>query len=237
MKKNILITGKPRSGKSTLIKKLIADIPNKVGFVTSEIAGENGRIGFQIETHAGDTAVLAHVGLETPYRVSRYSVDVQNLESMIPKVIAFEEGDFLYLDEIGQMELFSKDFEKLVLKYLDSPNNCLATLSCVFENDFTRCLKEREDIIIVEISAENRSEKEKFITKLIGKIEKAKKYVSEPQRFSCRGSEVELKSEHGTRTLFNKDKKWNCDCDFFKQSGICSHAIATQEFIKNRYSV
>lgn len=229
MRKNILLTGKPKSGKSTLLKKLIANIPNKVGFVTNEILGENGRVGFEIETYTGHKTSLAHVDFETSQKVSKYFVNTQNLESVLPQVSDFKNSDFLYLDEVGQMQLFSEKFKKLVLKYLDSQNTCLATLSYVFEDDFTKKLKKRDDVILVEISVEDRKEKEEFLLLLLKKIEKAKKYVSEPDRFTIQGSLAELKSEHGIRRLVFIDGTWQCNCDFSKKYSICSHAIAISE--------
>ncbi len=229
MKKNILITGKPKSGKSTLLRKLIIPIHNKVGLIANEILGEQGRVGFEIETHIGDKAPLARVELETPHKVSKYFVDVDSLEFLIPKVSNFKDDDLLYLDEIGQMQLFSEKFKELVTKYLNASNTCIATISHVYEDDFTKSLKGRDDIILVEISAENREEKEIFISQLLKKIEKAKGYVSEPERFTIQGYLAELRSEHGVRKLVHIGGKWQCNCDFFKQYGICSHAIAMQE--------
>lgn len=231
MKKNILITGMPKSGKSTLLRKLITDIPRKVGFVTNEVLGENGRVGFEIETSIGHKVTLAHVGFKTGYQVSKYFVDTGSLGSVIPEVSNFENDSFLYLDEIGQMQLLSEKFKGLVTTYLESPNTCLMTISCVYENDFTERIKGRNDIILVEISAENREEREVFVSQLLNKIEKAKGYICEPERFKIEGLNVELKSEHGTRSLVFVDGRWNCTCDFFRRHEICSHAIATDEIV------
>jgi len=163
MKKNVLITGMPKSGKSTLLRKLIADVPDKVGFVTNEMLGEQGRVGFEIETHGGHKATLAHVDLETGAKVSKYFVEIDNLESLIPEVSSYESGDILYLDEIGEMQLFSKKFEELVLQYLDSSNTCLATISSVYENEFARAIKTREDVNLIELTPENREEIERVL--------------------------------------------------------------------------
>ena len=46
MQKNILITGKPKSGKSTILEKVIFGIPDKVGFITKEIRANGQRTGF-----------------------------------------------------------------------------------------------------------------------------------------------------------------------------------------------
>ncbi len=229
MQKNILITGKPKSGKSTLLHKLIIPIHNKVGLVANEILDERGRIGFEMETHTGEKATLARVDVETPYQVSKYFVDVDSLESLIPKVSDFNSDALPSTSEIGQLQLFSETFNELVTGYLDAPNTCLATISYVYEDSFTKKVKERDDIILVEISAENREEKEVFISQLLKKIEKAKGYVSQPERFTIQDSLAELKSEHGTRKLVHSNGKWQCSCDFYKQYGICSHAIAIAE--------
>lgn len=157
----------PKSGKSTLLKKLIAGIPNRIGFVTNEVLGESGRVGFEIETHSGNKGMLAHVDFKTPIKVSRYFVDTESLDAIIPRVSDFDEGSFLYLDEIGQMELYSEGFKKLALRYLDSSNKCLATLSEIYQDGFTDAIRKRDDVILVELSPENREEKEAAIRKLI----------------------------------------------------------------------
>lgn len=231
MQKNILITGKPKSGKSTLLCNLISGIADKVGFVTNEILGNEGRLGFEIETYTGHKATLAHVDLKTEHQVGKYFVDIKSLESLIPSVCDFNTNSLLYLDEIGEMQLFSNKFKDLVWQYLNSQNTCLATISYVFDNDFTRSIKERNDIILVEISPEDREEKEEFLKQLVKKIEKAKKYITENKRFKVSESTVELRSEHGLRQLVLANGKWSCDCDFFKKYEICSHAIATKEVV------
>ena len=115
MRKNILITGLPRGGKTTLLKKVISGFGKKVGFVTNEIRENGERIGFEIETHSEEKSILASVHFKTDFKVSRYFVDVKNLDAIIPRVAKFDYEDLLYLDEIGQMELFSENFKKLVL--------------------------------------------------------------------------------------------------------------------------
>lgn len=232
MQKNILITGKPKSGKSTLLRKLIAPIHRKVGLVANEVLGEHGRLGFEIETYRGEKVLFAHIDFETPQKVSKYSVDIESLESLLPTVSTFNTDDLLYIDEIGQMQLFSAKFKHLVTKYLDAPNTCLATISYVYNAEFTRHIKERHDVILIEISAEDREQKEYFISQLLKKIEKAREYISDPERFTIQGSLAELKSEHGVRKLVYIGGKWKCDCNFYGQYDICSHVIAVKEITK-----
>ena len=106
MQKNIIITGEPKSGKSTLLANIIKDIPNTVGIVTKEIQKNNARVGFEIESHANHKVILAHIESETKYKVSKYFVNIENLESILSEISTFKKGDLLYLDEIGQMQLF-----------------------------------------------------------------------------------------------------------------------------------
>lgn len=233
MQKNILITGQPKSGKSTLLRKLIAAIDDKVGIVANEVLAEGQRVGFEVETSSGQKAPLADVNFPTAHKVAKYYVNVDGLESVLPEVSNFQPETLLYLDEIGEMQLFSEKFKDLVRKYLNAENICVATISSVYETDFTKSLKERDDIILVEITAENRSEQELFLAQLLKKIAKAKIYASQPDRLFVQGTLAELRSEHGTRKLVQIDGKLTCDCDFNARYGICSHAIAVKEIRKN----
>src|SRR4030042_717191 len=122
MIKNVLITGLPRSGKTTILEEVIAKYKDKVGFITKEVLRDGKRTGFEIITNLGKRVMLADVNFKTNYRVSKYFVDIKNLESIIPKISIFTEKDILFLDEIGQMELFSQRFKDLVLRFLDSEN-------------------------------------------------------------------------------------------------------------------
>ncbi len=231
MKTNLIIRGIPKTGKSTLLKKTISDYENKIGFVTNEVRKNGERIGFEIETHSGEKSILAHVDLKSDFKVSKYFVNIANLDAIIPTVIKFNKNDLLFLDEIGQMELFSEKFKELTLQYLDSSNTCIATLSKVYSDNFTDQIKARKDVIIIEITKENHEEKSKYIKDLIKKIEKAKRYCSEPERFTVKQSEAMIKTDHGIRNLKYQNDKWICDCDFFNANKICSHLIALEEFL------
>jgi nucleoside-triphosphatase len=231
MQKNILITGQPRSGKSTLLERVISDISSKVGFITKEIRANGERTGFEIQTHRGTKVVLASVDFKTPHQVSKYFVNVEGLDSIIPEASSFTDGDILYLDEIGQMELFSENFKALALKYLNSQNTVIATVSQAYKDSFIEDIKNREDVVLVELAEDNRETKGKFVSMLVKKIDKARGYISERDRFIRTDSGVELRSEHGTRNLVLRDGKWVCDCDFFREHEICSHSIATAEVV------
>ncbi len=170
MANNILLTGAPRSGKTTILNTVIRTIPNKVGFVTNEIRENGNRVGFEVQTHLGATRLLASKKIKTPYRVGDYSVTLDRFEALLPKVGAFTATDVLYLDEIGQMELFSKTFKKLVLKYLNAPNFCLATISKIYTSDFLEEIRHRDDVVLYEVTEETRDQVLEKITSITSSI-------------------------------------------------------------------
>ena len=156
MNAKILLTGIPKSGKTTLLHKLINDTRAKIGFITVEVKENDERIGFKIVTSTGDEAILASTKINTPIRVSRYFVNIENLERVLPKIETFNKDDVLYIDEIGEMELYSDKFKGLVRKYLDSTNTFIATVSKIYDDDLIRQIKNEEDIEIIEINPGNR---------------------------------------------------------------------------------
>lgn len=82
---------------------------------------------------------------------------------MIPNLKQFSPNDILYIDEIGQMEFLADGFESFCRAYLDSPNTCIATLSQVYSNEFIEAIRKRKDVMIFEITDENREEIKKEI--------------------------------------------------------------------------
>lgn len=154
---NILLTGQPHSGKTTFITKLLKGVEEKKGFITKEIKEEGQRVGFQLVSSSGATATLAHINHKSPYQVSRYFVDVNNLDRLIDPLFTFEPSQLLYIDEIGQMELFSDRFKELVLTYLNASNDFIGTVTNVYSDEFVEKVKQRDDVRIIEVTEDNRS--------------------------------------------------------------------------------
>ncbi len=165
----ILITGKPKSGKSTLLEQLISDIKNKKGFITKEITDKNGkRIGFKVITSERKMGFLANVNIKSKYKIAKYFVDVKGFDKLIKDLFTFNKNQFLYIDEIGGMELLSDKFRRLVELYLNSKNTFIATLTAPHYSDsFIDYIKKRRDVKIIEIAPENREEKLKEIRNLL----------------------------------------------------------------------
>ncbi|NQX65981.1 hypothetical protein HQN90_07565 [Paenibacillus alba] len=79
-----LLTGKPRVGKSTSIKRIIQQIGPEYfgGFYTEEIRNSTNRTGFNCITLHGETVCMASVYSESSVRVGRYGVDIVAFENI-----------------------------------------------------------------------------------------------------------------------------------------------------------
>ena len=155
---NILLIGLPKAGKTTLLKTILNKYSKKTGFFTNEIRENNIRTGFEIETSKWNKWLFASTTFDTPHKVGKYSVNIDTLERILPTISTFPSEDILFIDEIGPMELLSHTFENFCMNYLDAPNLCIAT-SQLSVNNFTEVIHQRSDIIIFEITPENRDSK------------------------------------------------------------------------------
>ena len=81
MKQVFLLTGKPGTGKTSLIKQAVTEMRSKAGgFYTEEIRSKGVGLGFRLVTLGGQSTILDHVNIHSPYRVSKYGVDINNLD-------------------------------------------------------------------------------------------------------------------------------------------------------------
>ena len=131
MKQVYLLSGSPGVGKTTLIRQALSSVKKKPGgFYTREIRSQTLRQGFEIVTLDGSSAILAHVDFQSPYRVSKYGVNVDNLNNVgiVALRRAIQECDIVVIDEIGKMELFSLAFREAVLEALKSRRKVLGTI-------------------------------------------------------------------------------------------------------------
>lgn len=156
--KHILVTGKPRVGKTSLLKELIPYLSSCGGFYTQEMREGNSRTGFEIITLDGERGLLAKKGLKSPFRLGSYGIDINDLENIGVESVqkAINTKDIIIIDEIGKMELFSEKFKDVVLKALDSGKRLLGV---IHREDmlFLKRIKERKDVLVLELMADNYS--------------------------------------------------------------------------------
>jgi hypothetical protein len=67
---------------------------------------------------------------------------------------------------------------------------------------------------------------------LIGKIEKAKMYASEPERFHFDAFEVRISGDNDQVHVVKYNRgAWECDCGFFETRTYCSHSMAMERVL------
>jgi nucleoside-triphosphatase len=153
--RKILLTGRPGCGKTTLIKRVVKNLPQGAGgFYTEEIRDGSTRAGFKIVTLDGEEVVFAHVDFKTSNHVGKYGLDLSALER-------------IGVGAIGPMEIRSPIFRDTVNEALDSEVPVLAT---IFARPvpFTDPIKFRPDVTLIEVRPDNR---ERLVSELSNRIQ------------------------------------------------------------------
>jgi hypothetical protein len=73
----------------------------------------------------------------------------------------------------------------------------------------------------------------------IGKIEKARQYATQSERFRVVGEHVHVRGDHGSYVLTrgSEDVDWACSCDYCRRNGWCAHTLAFEWYSGQRPSV
>jgi nucleoside-triphosphatase len=163
----LLVEGRPGSGKTTAVVRLVELLRRHGvpvgGFVTRELRERGRRVGFALETLDGQRGRLAHVGVRGDQRVGRYGVVHDDLERLaIPALRA--PVDVVVLDELGKMELGCAAFRDAVSELLDRPVALVATVHAR-PDPFTDELKRRPSVAVLRLTPSNRDDLPSVITK------------------------------------------------------------------------
>jgi nucleoside-triphosphatase THEP1 len=156
-KRNILITGPPRCGKSTLIERLVNRIEWPVtGFFTREIKEKGRRVGFSINTLDGREGILAHKNIRSQFLVGKYGLHIKDIEDIaVSSMIPAKKDEIVVIDEIGKMECFSRLFKETLMRLLDSPNRLIGSIA-EKGAPFIQRIKQRDDVVVIKVTARNR---------------------------------------------------------------------------------
>jgi len=157
---HLLLTGKPGTGKTSLIREAVARAEVKAGgFYTEEMRRGGIRQGFRLVTLDGREAVLAHVNFSSPYQVSKYKVDLDSLNRVGVSAVkqALIECDLIVIDEIGKMELLSPEFREMVQRAIDSDKRVLGTIM-LNPNPFCDALKAHPGVRVLTVTRDSREQ-------------------------------------------------------------------------------
>ena len=144
----VVLTGKPSSGKTTSVEMIIERLGG-VGFLTREVREGKRRIGFVIETSWGEKLWLARVGYDSKFRVGRYGVFIDNVDKVSRKLRdLLKASKLVYIDEIGKMEMKSKEFEGLVEEILKMKVDSILTIPIVDFHPIVARIRKEADLLI-----------------------------------------------------------------------------------------
>lgn len=157
MRSVYLLTGKPGTGKTSLIKRALAGMKGKAcGFYTEEIRTRGVREGFRLVTLDGQSIILAHINIKSSYRVSKYGVDIDSLDRVGVAALrrAVEQCALVVVDEIGKMELFSTNFRETVGQIMGSGQRILGTIM-LSPHPWADAIKRQPQVKLITVTRDN----------------------------------------------------------------------------------
>ena len=160
MKHVYLLTGRPGTGKTRLIKQVASRMRGGAGgFYTEEIRQGGVRQGFRLVTLDGKEAILAHINIRSPYRVGKYGVDTTSLDRLgVPALNqAASAHQLIVIDEIGKMELLSADFKAAISRIINSGKRVLGTIMST-SHPWADTIKCQPQVNLISVTRTNHSE-------------------------------------------------------------------------------
>jgi nucleoside-triphosphatase len=154
----VLVTGKPGSGKSTVVVKVLEELKGRGwkvgGTICPEVREGVLRVGFDmVDLMTGRRGRLSSTAPSNGPRVGKYFVNLGVVEAIGSVAIrnALERADLVVIDEIGPMEMKSLSFRNAVGEALDKAPNLLAVVHWTMVGDFGRA-----NIRLLEVRPDNR---------------------------------------------------------------------------------
>lgn len=247
--KNVLLTGAPGVGKTTVIKKAVRRLGERAdGFFTEELEA-GGRVqSLRAVSLAGQDAIVARREAEGPVRVGEYAVDLAALDEVAATAVrrAVARKRIVVIDGIDLLALASAALRAAIFEALDAPQPLLGVISREEHPDL-EAIRGRPDTLVLEVTRANRdqlldriwfglrlptesfAETQRNIAK---KRAKAIRYARE-NRLRIHALSGRFRSDHHEYRVSYEAGQWHCECSFFLKYGTCSHTMASQEIMRD----
>ena len=130
----IVLTGAPGVGKTTALLRVVQGLKARGvkvgGVVSNEIRSNNLRIGFEfIDLASNDIAALASTVTSNGPKVGKYFVNIAGCRFAAERLMnAVRNCDIIICDEIGPMELKSREFIDSIKNLLDVDKKVIVVL-------------------------------------------------------------------------------------------------------------
>ncbi|MCK4546860.1 MAG: DUF2478 domain-containing protein [Candidatus Eisenbacteria sp.] len=161
----IFLTGPVRIGKSTVIRRVLENLPFSVGGIrTQRVDVDPGRRRFVlIDCITGAEFEFARRCPEG------MDVDTEVFEKAGVEAIrrAMDGADLVLLDELGRMELGARKFQRAVFEALDSGKPVLGVIKPE-SNAFLDAVRSHPGVVVLQVSKENR---DSLVDVVLGNLE------------------------------------------------------------------
>lgn len=163
--RNILLTGPPRVGKTTVLKRVLDGLEDEgiavAGLFSPERREAGHRVGFAlVDIASGRRVTMASTAFERGPRVGKYRVDVDAVDAIVERALGErpDVAEAFLVDEIAPMECHNDRFVRVMRRVLDDDRPTLATIHQRSTAGFIGEVKRRPDVRRIEVTEENRDE-------------------------------------------------------------------------------
>lgn len=165
----IVLTGAPGVGKTTAVIRVARELKERGvkvgGIVSREIRTNNTRIGFEfIDLTTNDRSVLASITGNGP-KVGKYFVNVAGCRFAAERLKnAVRNSDIIICDEIGPMELKSREFVDSVKNLLYVNKKVIVVVHQKLQHVVTDEFRDKSGLLI-NLGLENRDKVNEILLK------------------------------------------------------------------------
>ena len=156
----IVLTGAPGVGKTTAVIRVASALKEKGvkvgGIVSRELRTNNMRIGFEfIDLTTNDRKGLASISGNGP-KVGKYFVNVAGCRFAAERLMdAVRNSDVIICDEIGPMELKSREFKDSVKSLVDVDKKVIVVVHQKLQHPLIDEFRNKSSLLI-NLDSENR---------------------------------------------------------------------------------